>query len=105
MEDQSDAASARSRAVELRSRGFEDAVRACTNDEHLDVKERAKGNLAMWESGPSAAAGVGTGNDGGNGGGARIFSGGREREREREREMRDDVEGRAGSGDHRRGVW
>ena len=49
MEDGSDSASARQRAGELRARGFEDAVRCCLADESLDVKERAKGNLAMWQ--------------------------------------------------------
>jgi hypothetical protein len=102
VEDQSDGPNARARAQELQRRGFEDAVRSCLNDHDLDVKERAKGNLAMWESGSSTAANVG--NTGVSGGRSGIFSS-REREREREREMREEVEGRAGGGEHRRGPW
>ena len=49
MEDAADSMNSRQRATELRQRGFEDAVRSCCHDEHLDVKERAKGNLAMWQ--------------------------------------------------------
>jgi hypothetical protein len=87
MEDQTDASNARQRAMELRSRGFEDAVRSCVEDETLDVKERAKGCLEMWGSGSSSVAT------------ARGFGRERDRDREREREMREEVEGRgAGSG-------
>jgi hypothetical protein len=97
MEDSSDLANARARAAELRQRGFEEAMRSCLGDECLDVRERTKGNLAVWESGASsdsaAAGGAGEGRRAGSG----IF-GSREREREREREMRDEIEGRAGSG-------
>lgn len=48
MEDQSDAAAARARAVELRKRGFEEAVNGCLGDPDLDVRERAKGCVNLW---------------------------------------------------------
>jgi hypothetical protein len=98
MEDSSDSADARRRAEELRKRGFEEAVRSCVFDENLDVRERAKGNIGMWESGSQGAVGAGGSGSNVSGMGSRLF--GREREREREREMRDDVEGR-----DRRGPW
>ncbi|KAF2421192.1 ARM repeat-containing protein [Tothia fuscella] len=72
MEDQSDANGAKGRALELRSRGFEEEVRRCVGDGDLDVRERARGCIEVWgrllEGGNGERSGLGIGG-GGRGGG------------------------------------
>lgn len=47
-EDKSDEADTRRRALELKKRGFEDAIKRCTGDVDLDVRERARSCVDIW---------------------------------------------------------
>ncbi|KIV98408.1 hypothetical protein, variant [Verruconis gallopava] len=91
-EDQADANNSWARAVELRNRGFEDAVHACVFDENLDVRERARSCLEMWGANSNIGGSSSSNNVTGLGGSRGSLA------REREREMREEVEGRGGAG-------
>ncbi|RDI87808.1 hypothetical protein Vi05172_g2418 [Venturia inaequalis] len=47
-EDKSDEADTRRRAMELKQRGFEEAIKRCTGDVDLDVRERARSCVDIW---------------------------------------------------------
>jgi hypothetical protein len=48
-EDKSDEPDTRRRAMEMKKRGFEDVVRRCQGDVDLDVRERARACVDIWE--------------------------------------------------------
>ncbi|KAH7046674.1 armadillo repeat domain-containing protein [Macrophomina phaseolina] len=68
IEDASDQANARQRALELRALGFEERVKLCLSDAELDVRERAK--TAMEQLGKLVDGVVGGNGAGGAGAGA-----------------------------------
>jgi len=81
MEDKSDEMGARSRARELRSRGFEEVIRRCVGDVDLDVRERARGCVDVWERllgegrGASESRSLSGSGDGAGGGVSGVASG------------------------------
>ncbi|QDS76948.1 hypothetical protein FKW77_005097 [Venturia effusa] len=47
-EDKSDEVDTRMRALEMKKRGFEEAIKRCTGDVDLDVRERARSCVDIW---------------------------------------------------------